>query len=107
MAKKEKKDHFFDEHGRPEFCYSYLPAYPDKVVIVKRGEMGYFKSDYTGGKEKAIELNKGLKVTEVQMECLLAGSMFGWTCPAAFPKLRTKTGGLKLDVLDEMKKRKD
>jgi hypothetical protein len=94
----KKKDGFFNANGLPEFCYAYMPSDPDQVTLIKRGEHGYFPSKYTGGKAKAIELNADLGVSEVQMECMMAGSMFSWNCPAAFPKLRDEKGELELNA---------
>ena len=41
--------------------------------------------------EIAVEVfNRPLGVTPEQVEAMLAGSLFGWNCPAANPKSRNK-----------------
>jgi len=73
----------------PETCYSTLPS-TGELIIIKRGERGYYKTDYpTGDKEEtrflADERNGILEVTKAQEAAMLAGSMFGWDVPAADP----------------------
>ena len=74
----------------PDKCYITLID-TGLVVILKRGETGFYKTDIPfSSKEEAKtlvdEYNKKLGVTKAQAEAMKAGSMFGWTCPAADPK---------------------
>lgn len=80
----------------PEQCYSTLLD-TGKVVILKRGETGYYKTDIPFmSKEEASALvdkyNGKLGVTKAQTEAMKAGSMFGWTAPAADPANYDKDG---------------
>ncbi len=74
----------------PEKCYSTLID-TGMVVILKRGETGYYKTDipFTSREEAHAlveEYNSKLGVTKAQEEAMKAGSMFGWQVPAADPK---------------------
>lgn len=74
----------------PEQCYSTLLD-TGAVVILKRGETGYYKTDipFTDKADaKAIveEHNGLLGVSKAQEEAMKAGSMFGFQVPAADPK---------------------
>lgn len=80
----------------PEQCYSTLLD-TGKVVILKRGETGYYKTDipFTNKEEAQAlvdEYNRKLGVTKGQEEAMKAGSMFGWACAAADPKNYTEEG---------------
>lgn len=73
----------------PERCYSTLLG-TGKVVILKRGETGYYKTDipYTSREDaRALvdEYNRKLGVTKAQEAAMSAGSMFGFHVPAADP----------------------
>ena len=74
----------------PEQCYSVLSG-SDEIIIIKRGENGYFKADIPAAdKEEARsivnEYNAKLGVGRAQEEAMKAGSMFGFQVPAADPK---------------------
>lgn len=56
-----------------------VDAAPAKVIAIKVGERGYFP---IYGKFSAEELNTD-DVTPEIVESAVAGSMFGWGCPAA------------------------
>lgn len=61
-----------------------------KIVIYKRGETGYYKTDipYTGKEEARSlvdEYNTKAGVTKAQEAAMAAGSMFGFDVPAADP----------------------
>lgn len=91
----------------PKQCYSLLLG-TGNVVILKRGETGYYKTDipHTSKEEaRAIveEYNRKLGVTRAQEEAMKGGSMFGfdtataaipwWTNPSLFcPSLSSWTG---------------
>jgi len=73
----------------PKQCYATL--HTGDLIIVKYGEKGYYNTDIENQgkdamKELANEMNKKLGVTKAQASAMLAGSMYGWTCPAANPK---------------------
>lgn len=74
----------------PEQCYVYLPT-SQEIGVVKKGESGYYRSDLSpvygqDGKTFVDELNQRGGVNKAQAAAMLAGSMFGWGCPAADPK---------------------
>lgn len=69
----------------PEMCLIFVAdAEPGSYVrAVKRGESGSFATTYdvtAPDKAKALvaHMNRRLGVGEVEAECMLAGSMFGW-----------------------------
>lgn len=74
----------------PEKCYSTLLD-TGAIVILKRGETGYFKTDipYTS-KEEARQLvdeyNGKLTISKAQQAAMQTGSMFGFQVPGADPK---------------------
>ncbi len=76
--------------GLPELCCSLLPS-TGALICIKRGESGYFPSDWDTGdparnRELADYNNQRLGVTAAQQMAMEAGSMHGWDCPAADPK---------------------
>ena len=82
--------------GLPEKCYAVLPS-GDEIIIVKKGESGYFHTDKYGHDRthaQAIvdEYNGQLGVSRAQAAAMLAGAMFGWEVPAADPKNYDKEG---------------
>ena len=82
--------------GLPEKCYAVLPS-GDEIIIVKKGESGYFHTDKYGHDRthaQAIvdEYNGQLGVSKAQAAAMLAGAMFGWEVPAADPKNYDKEG---------------
>lgn len=73
----------------PEACYSYV-ATENEVVILKRGETGYYKTgiyakDADEGKFITREQNARMGITELQENCMQIGSMFGFHVPGANP----------------------
>lgn len=80
----------------PDKCYCVLPG-SEEIIIAKKGETGYYRTDkYGHDREDALnivaELNESGGVTRAQAEAMLAGSMFGWGCPAADPKSYDEDG---------------
>lgn len=74
----------------PELCYSVLNT-TNEIIVVKRGETGYYRTDYEPAKDrKAAEewcdlLNEQLGVTKPQRKAMEVGSMWGWDVPGANP----------------------
>lgn len=82
----------------PAQCYSTL-AGTGEVILVKKGESGYYKTDLDMGdraKNRALveEYNQKLGVTKAQESAMQAGSMFGWHVPAADPNSYDEAGRL-------------
>ena len=80
----------------PEQCYSALLD-TGAVVILKRGETGYYKTDIPfqdkeSAKQLVAEYNTKLGVTKAQSEAMNAGSMFGFEVPGADPKNYDENG---------------
>ena len=80
----------------PEQCYSALLD-TGAVVILKRGETGYYKTDIPfqdkeSAKQLVAEYNTKLGVTKAQSEAMKAGSMFGFEVPGADPKNYDENG---------------
>lgn len=78
----------------PEFCFVFAPdAEPGNYVrAVQRGERGYSGTSYDvldPDKAKALvtHLNRRLGVSDLQVACMEAGSLFGFDVPAANPRL--------------------
>lgn len=69
------------ESKLPEYCYS-TSLIDNKVIIIKRGESGYYPIETT---RTAEELNSVIGVTKEQVEAMSVGSMFGWNVPGANP----------------------
>lgn len=76
----------------PEMCLIFVAdAEPGSYVrAVKRGESGSFATTYDvtdPGKAKALvaHMNRKLGIGDVHVECMLAGSMFGWDSQGADP----------------------
>ena len=77
------------QHKLPEQCYSVLPSNGALIMLI-RGESGYIECrDSPIGREAnrlfADTANKLSGVTRAQEEAMLAGSLFGWSVPAAKP----------------------
>lgn len=74
----------------PEQCYSVLPD-TGELIIIKKGESGYYRTDIDMGDKTenrvlADEYNTKIGVSKAQEQAMSAGSMFGWSVPAADPK---------------------
>lgn len=79
----------------PEQCYETL--HTGDLIIIRYGERGYYNTDIPNeGKETmkqlANEMNEKRGVTKAQAAAMLAGSMYGWSCPAANPKSYDENG---------------
>lgn len=82
----------------PEQCFSTL-ATSKEIVILKRGESGFYKSDIASQNQEETRkivdaCNAELGVTRVQEEAMKTGSMFGFEVPSADPKNYNDNGNL-------------
>jgi hypothetical protein len=71
----------------PETCAARLPM-NDSPILLKRGVMGYWPAPRPDMDVDAFNARYG--ITPAQVEAMLAGSMFGWDCPAADPDTYAK-----------------
>ena len=72
----------------PSICYIQNPTRPLQVILIVKGESGYtpirtFES-VADSRQECDSLNAGRNVTQDAAECMLCGSMFGWTVPGAW-----------------------
>ena len=75
----------------PETCFATLPGMGD-LIILKRGETGYYRSDWeTGDKTKNQEIadlhNRQCGITPAQVTAMMVGSMAGFHVPGANPQV--------------------
>ncbi len=83
----------------PETCYHTLASTGD-LIIIRKGESGYYPTDIDAGSKEANrslaeEQNRLGGVSKAQAEAMLAGSMFGWSTPAADPANYDENGKLR------------
>lgn len=78
----------------PELCYVHIwgAAPGGRIGIIKRGEMGYYQTDFDSKTasqdivEKVVsDLNRRLGVAKKQAMAMQIGSMRGWHVPGADP----------------------
>ena len=84
----------------PDISYVYVGS-EDCIGQVKKGEMGYFPTDYGSNlitpaekEQKVNQLNERSGITKAQAQAMKIGSMFGWDKPAADPKNYDTNGEL-------------
>ncbi len=81
----------------PPFCYTLKPS-SGEIIEIARGHKGYSNpdiyqmSDPVSNRKTVDHFNKEMGVTRAQEEAMLAGSMFGWDCPAATPRSYDENG---------------
>lgn len=69
----------------PSFCYVFIPdnAAGNYIGMVKQGETGYLRTNFDEkdpelAKQQVVELNSNIGVSEIQVERMSAGALFGW-----------------------------
>ena len=75
----------------PETCFATLPGQGD-LIILKRGETGYYRSDWeTGDKNQNQEIadlhNRQCGITPAQVMAMQVGSIAGFQAPGANPQI--------------------
>ena len=80
----------------PDFCLSTLPS-SGQLIILRKGERGYYASDWDTRKREenqniAREHNRQRGISDIQAAAMSAGSMFGWSVPAADAKNYDENG---------------
>ena len=72
----------------PELCYTTLPS-TGEVIKVFRGDRSYIPlkmpMDPAAARKYADDMNRRLGVSKAQEAAMFAGSIFGWSVPAADP----------------------
>lgn len=68
----------------PEIAWVAL-AIDDRAVLVKRGEVGYYPTDYEFPGKLVDDLNARLGVSKEQAMAMEVGSLFGFHVPGADP----------------------
>lgn len=68
----------------PEHCYSVLLT-DDSLILIKRGETGYYPADTGHKADLANFLNARMGVTPAQRMAMEIGSMAGFHVPGADP----------------------
>lgn len=89
----------------PRVCFTVLNSDPCQVIGLKRGVPGYWPIQRMGNEQEALDTAKYFndrarlegepRITKEQIAAMEAGSLFGWTVPAADPDLYTEDGMLK------------
>ncbi len=85
--------------GLPVAAAVELLADPAAVAIARAGCSGYWLITIAADKYSAdamrASINAALGVTPAQAAAISAGSMFGWTCPAADPASYDDAGNMR------------
>jgi hypothetical protein len=64
----------------PQFCGARLPS-DNSPIMIKRGVMGYWQWQIQGMTPERYNERHG--ITDIQVECMMTGSMVGWDVPGA------------------------
>jgi hypothetical protein len=81
-------DSVLEARGLPKFCFVVHPHMEQRIVMLKRGEVGYYKPDFNfllDGSMTADDLNRGLNLSKAQVEAMRCGSIFGFHTPGSHP----------------------
>jgi hypothetical protein len=76
----------------PDRCFATNPE-DGSTVLIMRGERTYYTTKLI---QPAELLNAALRVTPAQVQAMVAGSMFGWSCPGADPNNYDERGEFRL-----------
>lgn len=90
----------------PEVCYATHPHQGGEVVLLKRGETGYWPvcvfPDNDHAKAFVEERNAAMEITKAQSAAMVNGSIFGFHCKGADPEFLVKDGMVEGPItLDE------
>ena len=78
--------------GLPDQVFVIHPTDDRLVILLKKGEPGYYRIGSEMTPSDALKMvdilndRLGITPTKAQVEAMIAGSMFGWGCPGADPK---------------------
>lgn len=83
----------FNRQPYPEKCFAYVQS-TDEIAVITRGEKGYRPANIpldgldtpAAKRDAADRLNESLGVSKPHAAAMMAGSLFGWDCPAAHPR---------------------
>ena len=85
----------FNRQPYPDKCYAYV-ATTGQIGVITRGERGYkpvsVKIAGLDSHATVDRLNTALGVSKAHAAAMMAGSLFGWDCPAANPKNYDRNG---------------
>ena len=75
----------------PPSCFHVLET-SGELVLLKNGEQGYYPCTWSTdnaeqNKRTAAYANARLGISEIEVQAMVNGSMFGWNTPAADPDL--------------------
>lgn len=70
----------------PDICFSKMKT-TNKIVVIKKGESGYYPSEKYENHDNVDELNENIGVSKAQMRAMEMGSMYGWNIKGIDPKL--------------------
>lgn len=72
----------------PEFCFTTDETDHEVVIVVRRGQNGYYPiyDNKLRGQDLSDRMNLSLGVSKAQELAMKCGSMFGWHVPGATPE---------------------
>ena len=79
----------------PDWCWGVLKT-SNEIIIIKKGETGYYKTDYLPAKSLEAaekwcnEINERMGVSKEVRKAMEWGSMAGWDSPLANPDIWKK-----------------
>ena len=78
----------------PDIAWVVLES-DNRAVLVKRGEVGYYPTEYAFPGKLVDDLNARLGVSKEQAMAMEVGSLFGFHVPGADPDYWQKKGRLE------------